>query len=192
MFTGIINHLGRFEKLSKEGFIFEAPLNLVKKLTISSSIAINGVCLTVKKKKGKKIFVDIMPETQQKTTLGNLQPNSLLNLEPSVTTETFFSGHLVQGHVDGKARLESIVKKDHSYLLKFSVSPKLCKYIVKKGSIAINGIALTVIETGKKFFTVGIIPFTWKNTMIHTLRAGDFVNLEVDMLAKYIEKLLRK
>lgn len=191
MFTGIINHLGRFKKLSKEGFIFEVPSNLEKKLTIGSSIAINGVCLTVKKKKGRKIFVDIMPETQQKTTLGNLQPNSLLNLELPVTAETFFSGHLVQGHVDGKARLESIVKKDHSHILKFSVSSKLCKYIVEKGSIAINGIALTVIETGKKFFTVGIIPFTWKNTMIHTLRAGDFVNIEVDILGKYIEKLVK-
>ena len=170
----------------------EVPSDLAKQITTSLSIAIDGVCLTVKKKNNCAIYVDIIPETLKKTALGKLEPKALVNLELPVTTKTFFSGHLVQGHIDGVARLKSVIKEGNSYILKFLIPHTLSKYVVKKGSIAVNGISLTVIEAGKNYFTIGIIPYTWDNTMLHTLNLGDFVNIEVDILAKYLEKLYEK
>lgn len=140
----------------------------------------------------ENISVDVMEETMKKTTLGTLKPHDLVNLELPVTVQSLFSGHIVQGHIDGTAKLADIIKKKNSHTLKFLIPSPLSKYIVPKGSIAVNGIALTVIEAGKGFFTVGIIPFTWYHTMLHKVKIGDLVNLEVDVLAKYVEKILRQ
>lgn len=192
MFTGIITHLGTFSNRVGNEFIFMIPQELTKHITASSSIAIDGVCLTVKRKKNRAIYIDVMPETLKKTTLGRFKPNTLVNLELPVTTKTFFSGHIVSGHIDGVAKLEAVSKRENSCILKFSLPYSLSMYIAKKGSIAVNGISLTVIDVGVNYFTVGIIPFTRDKTMLGTLRVGDFVNIEVDILTKYVERLLLK
>lgn len=192
MFTGIITDLGTFVKNKESEFVFKVPLKVARQITASSSTAINGVCLTVKKKERTLIYVDVMPETLKKTTLGNLKPNTLVNLELPVTLNTFLAGHIVSGHIDGVAKLEAVSKKGGSRVLKFSIPSSLSIFTAKKGSIAVNGISLTVIDAGANYFTVGIIPYTWNKTMLHTLKLGDFVNVEVDMLAKYLERLLGK
>lgn len=192
MFTGIINYVGKFAGQKGGEYMFEIPSDLLKQLNKGSSIALDGVCLTVKKKEDEKIYVDLMPETLEKTILGKLKPKSLVNLELPVTAETFLAGHIIQGHIDGISQLKKITKKGNSRTLKFSIPQTINKYVVEKGSIAINGISLTVIEAGKDFFTTGIIPFTWNETMFNTLKIGDFVNIEVDILAKYLERLIKK
>lgn len=192
MFTGIITHLGIFSKSVGNEFIFMIPQELTRHITTSSSIAIDGVCLTVKRKKNRTIYVDVMAETVKKTILGYIKPNTLVNLELPVTTKTFFSGHIVSGHIDGVSRLISIEKEENSFILKFSIFKPLAKYVVEKGSIAVNGTSLTVIEVGINYFTVGIIPYTWDKTMLHAIKLGDYVNIEVDILAKYLEKLSKR
>lgn len=192
MFTGIITYTGRFEEFTKERFSFKIPKELRMKIYKGASIAVDGVCLTVKNIKNSIVSVDVMDETLKKTTLGNLHSNALVNLELPVTPDSLISGHIVQGHIDGVAKLDNVVWEGNSRILKFIISSTLNKYIVEKGSIAVNGIALTVIEAGAEYFTVGIIPYTWDNTMLRALKLGDFVNIEVDILAKYIERLLKK
>lgn len=192
MFSGIISHLGIFIGQTKDGFKFRLPRDLIEQVHKGCSIAVNGVCLTVKKSEEENIYVDVMEETMKKTAFGSLKDDDLVNLELPVTSQTLLSGHIVQGHVDGTARLIDVKKGENGHIMKFSLSPAITKYIVSKGSIALNGISLTVIEAGQDFFSVGIIPFTLKNTMLHALKTGDFVNIEVDVLAKYVERLLKQ
>ncbi|MDD5147035.1 MAG: riboflavin synthase [Candidatus Daviesbacteria bacterium] len=189
MFTGIITHLGKLNKKDGPVFIFTADLNFCKKIRSGISIAINGVCLTVSKKTPRMFSVEIMPETLNKTMLENLKTDDLVNLELPLTPAGFISGHIVQGHVDAVAKLTNITKQGISHILKFSVPRKLSKYMVRKGSVAVNGISLTIIEASKNYFTVGIIPYTWTNTMLSNLHKNDVVNIEVDILAKYVERL---
>ena len=191
MFTGIITHLGTFLKQTHKGFMFVVPSDLAKRVTEGLSIAIDGVCLTVIKKEAATIYVELMPETLKKTTLGNLKSNAVVNLELPATIGTFFAGHIIQGHVDGVSQLKTVTERGNSRILEFSLPPNLSRYIVAKGSIAINGISLTLIEVGEDSFTVGVIPYTWNNTMLTHLKIGDFVNIEVDIFAKYLEKLLQ-
>jgi riboflavin synthase len=189
MFTGIISHFGKLQKKEKAVFIFTADDLLVKKLDAGTSIAINGICLTVLQKPTANIFsVEIMPETEKKTNMQYLQINDLVNLELPATPQTFLSGHIVQGHIDQISEILEIKPDDNSYIFTFSLPLSLNKYMVEKGSITINGISLTIISINKNSFTVGIIPHTWKNTMLHTAKKGNFVNIEVDVLAKYVEK----
>ncbi|MDO8577171.1 MAG: riboflavin synthase [Candidatus Daviesbacteria bacterium] len=191
MFTGIISHLGKLNKKEGSVFIFDAGRNFCKKIKKGMSIAINGVCLTALNKPiGNYFSVEVMPETLNKTMLGQLKKGNPVNLELPVTPQTYLSGHIVEGHIDGVSKLLDIKLKGNSRILKFSASP-FTKYIVPKGSIAINGISLTVIEARKDYFTVGIIPFTWDNTMLKLIKTGDLVNIEVDILAKYLEKLIK-
>lgn len=191
MFTGIITNLGKIVDKSNNQLKIKTDSDLIKKLNTSDSISINGICLTVVDIGKDNFKVDTMSETRQKTNLQNVKTTSLVNLELPLTPNSFLAGHIIQGHVDGVAKLTSVVKKENSHILKFSIPRALSKYIVKKGSIALNGISLTVIEAGSDYFTVGIIPYTWKNTMLHTVKLGSLVNIEVDILAKYLEKLLR-
>lgn len=192
MFTGIITNLGKISKREKNSLSVKANKNLIRKLSKGLSLAINGVCLTVTSKSKNGFNIDFIPETEARTNIKYLKRGNLVNLELPATPNTFFSGHLVQGHIDAVAKLEAMVKNGNSYILKFTTHPSLSKYIVIKGSIAINGISLTVIKSGKKYFTVGIIPYTWKETMLHTIKIGDFINVEVDILAKYLERLVKK
>lgn len=191
MFTGIITQTGKFTGKEDQLFNFRADEKVCKKLSLGASIAVNGVCLTVCKLRAKNSFsVMVMPETIKKTTLGSVQENDLVNLELPVTPEGFLAGHIVQGHVDGTGVIADIGKKGNSRILKIEVSSKLSKYIVEKGSVAINGISLTVIQAEKTYFTTGIIPYTWENTMLQAIKIGDRVNIETDILAKYIDKLI--
>lgn len=192
MFTGIITHLGRFSEKENLNFTFTADRSFCKKIKKGTSIAINGVCLTaLNKPTGNYFSITVIPETLNKTTLGQLKTGDSVNLELPTTPTSFLSGHIVQGHIDNVSKLLGIKIRGNSRLLKFSIPPALIKYIVPKGSIAINGISLTIIDVKKDYFTVGIIPHTWNHTMLKTIRTGDFVNIEVDILAKYVEKLIR-
>ncbi len=191
MFTGIITNLGKISKKGADKLSIKTNKKLVRKISDGLSIAVNGICLTVISKSEMEFSIDFIPETEAKTNIRYLKIGDLVNLELPATYESFLSGHIVQGHIDGIARLESIKKQNNSHILKFSISKSLSKYIVNKGSIAVNGISLTVTEIKKDFFTVGIIPYTWKNTISHSIQVGDFANIEVDILAKYLAKLMK-
>ena len=192
MFTGIISHLGRVESVEGAKFTFSAPASFIKSLKKGSSISVNGVCLTLKNSpSGRKFNVDLMPETQKRTSFSDLKKGDSVNLEPAMKTDSRFEGHIVQGHIDGTAKLGSVKKQGNSYIMTFAVPKPLTRYIAEKGSIAVNGISLTVISARGNQFTVGIIPYTWENTMLKRLKAGDKVNIEVDILAKYLEKLVK-
>lgn len=191
MFTGIITHLGKVKSRQKSVFVFNASPAFCKKIKNGTSIAINGVCLTVFKKPTVNSFaIEAMPETLNQTTLGNLRSKDLVNLELPPTPYEFLSGHIVTGHIDGVCKLTNITEFENSRILKLSISDSLSKFVVKKGSIAVNGISLTVIKAEKDFFTVGVIPYTWTHTMLNTLKLDDNLNIEVDILAKYTEKFL--
>lgn len=191
MFTGIITHLGFVKKKTATDLQIKTSSELLKKLSIGTSIAVNGICLTVVAKDKTTFSINFMPETAMKTNMQYLKEDNKVNLELPATADTLLSGHIVQGHVDGVAKITSIVKKGNSYLFAFSLPKKLKKYLVEKGSITVNGISLTVISVTSDEFTVGIIPHTWEYTMLHQAQVGDFVNIEVDVLAKYIENLIR-
>lgn len=191
MFTGIINDMGKLKK--KNGFIFsfEISPSFYKKIEEGTSVSINGVCLTVFKKQKYFFSVEIMPETEKRTMLKNLSTNDLVNLELPARADTLLSGHIVQGHIDGTAKIKEIKKDKNSRLITFSVSKKLAKYLVEKGSIAVNGISLTIAKLKRDDFIIGIIPYTWENTMLNKAKAGDLVNIEIDIIGKYLKKFIQ-
>jgi len=191
MFTGIITHLGTVKEKTENDLKIATTSELLKKLSLGTSIAVNGICLTVVSKDKTSFTINFMPETAEKTNIKYLNTGTDVNLELPATADTLLSGHIVQGHVDGSAKINSIVKKGNSYIFAFSIPKNLKKYIVEKGSIAVNGISLTVIAVTKDEFTVGIIPHTWAHTMLHQAQVSDFVNLEIDVLAKYLENLIK-
>ena len=187
MFTGIISHLGKVKNIKGNEFSFSVGASFLKIIKKGSSVAVNGVCLTVVGRSSQDSFkIEVMPETLNRTVLGDLKKGDLVNLELSLSASGRFEGHIVQGHVDGKATAVNIDKEGNSFIFKFRVDKSLTSYLVNKGSVCINGISLTVIEAKNDFFSVGIIPYTWNHTMIKNLKVGDKVNIEVDILAKYI------
>lgn len=193
MFTGIVTHNGRLQKITRDTYTFSAPKDYCRKLRTGTSVAINGMCLTVvKKPTGNTFSVELMPETRRRTMLRSLKKGDIANLELPATLKTFLSGHIVQGHIDGVGGIVTIAKDGKSKLVTVKISPLLASSVVRKGSITVNGVSLTVIDVTKDTFTVGIIPYTWNHTMFHTLKVGSFVNIEVDILAKYIKSFLRK
>lgn len=191
MFTGIISHLGILKERVGSTYAFSAPADFCKKLTIGASVSVNGTCLTVFQKTAANTFsVSIMPETQKRTILGSLKEGNSVNLELPATPDTFLAGHIVQGHVDGIGKVGKVEEVENSRLLTIKILKKLAWYIVEKGSIAINGVSLTVIAANKISLTVGIIPHTWEQTTFNTLQKGDSVNIEVDVLAKYVSQFM--
>lgn len=192
MFTGIISDLGTVFNKTKTSLLIKTDKDFLIGLEKGGSIAVDGICLTVVTCNKNSFKVNIMPETASRTNIQCLQSGDLVNLELPATMQSFLSGHIVQGHIDGTGTLLSMVKKNSSHILKFSIPAPLSKYIVEKGSIAVNGISLTIIEATKKYFVVGIIPHTWVKTMLHMIKVGDFVNIEIDILAKHVEKLLKR
>ena len=192
MFTGIISHLGKVKNIKGNEFSFSVGASFLKIIKKGSSVAVNGVCLTVVGRSSQDSFkIEVMPETLNRTVLGDLKKGDLVNLELSLSASGRFEGHIVQGHVDGKATAVNIDKEGNSFIFKFRVDKSLTSYLVNKGSVCINGISLTVIEAKNDFFTVGIIPYTWNNTMMSQLKVGDKVNIEVDILAKYVERIMK-
>lgn len=196
MFSGIIEKLGRVSSARREegSLILELETGY-RDLELGESVAVNGVCLTVtgSSPSGKTRFF-VSPETLDRTNLGTLQAGAVANLERSVRLETRLSGHLVQGHVDGMAVLESVVPEDGSRRLGFSLPNQLARFCVEKGSIALNGISLTIngieaADHGRSRIAITIIPHTWEHTNLHALQIGRAVNVEVDVIAKYVERL---
>ena len=192
MFTGIIQSIG---KLNKEKEILSIEiLNEAFEMNIGDSIAVDGICLTVKKIFNNKFTVDVSEETLKKTTLGEKSStNQIVNLEPALRISDRLGGHIVSGHVDGLGRVENIEKLEKSWLLTIKWQNRIfSKYIVDKGSICVNGISLTIAKSYNQgeLFTIAIIPHTWHNTNLKNLSIGEIVNLEVDALIKYVEKLL--
>lgn len=190
MFTGIINNLGKLQQKQGAVFTFQTSQAFCRKIRKGVSIAVNGACLTVMKKNERAFIVEVMPETKKQTMLGNLRTSDLVNLELPATAATLLSGHIVQGHIDGVGMIKKIAPQGNSKILTIGAPKALSKYIVKKGSIAVNGISLTIISTKPNYFTVGIIPYTWEQTMLRQIKIDNRVNIEVDILAKYLERLL--
>jgi len=192
MFTGIIEQQGMIQKKTAGRLHVQAESTFVKKLSPGASVAVNGACLTVSDIPAKDIFAaDVMPETLRRTTLGSLKQGSPVNLELPLKAEGRFGGHIVQGHVDGTAKVTHVGRSDNSHIVSFSAPEELTKYMVEKGSVAIDGISLTLIEVDDGGFSIGIIPHTKGHTTFARVVAGDMVNVEVDIVAKYVHKFTR-
>ncbi len=191
MFTGIITHLGSVVKKTSDTFVIRVSHDFYKKAKVGTSVSVDGICLTVTNtEKQHFLTFNFIPETSRKTNIQYLQPSDVVNLELSVAVETLLAGHLISGHVDGASHILDVQEDGNSHILTVATDQSLSKYVVHKGAIAVNGISLTVIEVQNTQFTVGIIPHTWEHTMLHTAKVGDVVNVEVDILAKYVEKLI--
>lgn len=188
MFTGIIETTGQVTGKTKNTLTIKPAMTL-EDLKLGSSIAVDGVCLTVSKLEKDHFTADVMPITFERTTLGERNVRDAVNLERAMAYGKRFEGHMVAGHVEGRATLVKMQIQDNAYHLHFSLDPQLSHYLIKTGSIALNGISLTVIDCHDEGFEVGIIPHTWENTNLQHLALGDKVNVETDLLAKYAIKL---
>ncbi len=189
MFTGIIEETGKILTITEKIVVIEADI-VLKDTKIGDSIAVNGVCLTVTDLKNNSFSADISPETYKITALKELKTNSIVNLERAMAANGRFGGHIVSGHVDSIAKIISIEKQSEFYNIKIELNDSSSKYVVKKGSITIDGISLTVAEIQNNIITLAIIPHTYENTNLKTHQKDDLVNIEVDIFAKYIEKFL--
>ena len=193
MFTGIVEEIGTVVSISQGAKAAKMTLqgNLIfEDMHIGDSIAVNGVCLTVTEKTSNTFIVDVMPETLRRSSLGKLSKGSKVNMERSMAANGRFGGHIVSGHIDGTGEIESFVKEDNAVWVTIKASSKLLKYIIEKGSITIDGISLTVAYVDNRCFKVSLIPHTAANTTLLTKKAGDIVNLENDIVGKYIDKLM--
>lgn len=193
MFTGIIETLGTVESIEKDGtnVHFDISSSLTNDLKIDQSVAHNGVCLTVVAVDDDVYRVTAIDETLQKTNLKNWDVGKKINIERCMPASGRFDGHIVQGHVDQTGRVESISNQDGSWLFDFSFDPTKGNVTVEKGSITINGTSLTCFNSKNGKFTVAIIPYTYENTNFHELQVGDEVNLEFDIVGKYIQRIIR-
>lgn len=192
MFTGIIECMGSVKEVSSAGanrsFWVESPLS--SSFKVDQSIAHNGVCLTVEEISGNRHRVTAVLETLQKTNLGDWQPGTSVNLERSLLPTNRLDGHFVQGHVDATAVCESVTDQDGSYEFVFSFPEQFAPLVIEKGSVCVNGISLTAFGVSRNSFKVAIIPYTWQHTNLQFLKAADTVNIEFDMLGKYILRRL--
>jgi riboflavin synthase len=196
MFTGIILTKGRVTSLAERDGDWElgvdaAGLDLAR-TAIGDSICVQGVCLTVTRKQGVCFFADVSRETLAKTTLGKLKVGSNVNLEPSLRAGDALGGHMVSGHVDAVGSLRRLDQDARSWRLVFELPPALTRFVAAKGSISLNGVSLTVNNTEGEQFDVNIIPHTHAVTTLGELRVGDEVNIEIDVIARYLEKLMTK
>lgn len=189
MFTGIIRGMG--STLVSDGSNLTVRVSeSLEGLKEGDSISINGTCLTVNHIDGDHFSVDTMPETIKRTNLGKLKPGVLVNLERALTLESPLGGHIVQGHVDATGVLKRLDKDGDAMLMEFEAPSNVIKYVVEKGFIAVDGISLTVVEVSGLTFTVSVVKYTLEHTTLGCLGTGSIVNIEVDILAKYVEKLL--
>jgi len=187
MFTGIIQNIGLFKgyRQGKQEIAVQAP-SLASQIEIGGSLAVNGVCLSLIRKEKDTLFFNLSLETIKVTTLGSLRPNERLNLEHPLSLSTPLSGHLLSGHVDCRAKVIRISERKNGRRLKISFPPDQRNYFIPKGSVAANGVSLTIAELGNSWFEVELIPITLKNSNLGDLRAGDAVNVECDMIGKYV------
>jgi riboflavin synthase len=195
VFTGIVEEMGTLRHVSptSSGSRLEiACARVLDRLSVDDSINVAGACLTVIDRDDRGFASDIVPETIARTTLGGLMRGSRVNLERAATPETALGGHLVQGHVDGIAKLVARRAVGEGARLRFGLPRTAARYVVMKGFITIDGVSLTVAGLGKTYFEIALIPHTAERTTLGALRVGEAVNVEVDIVAKYVERLLRK
>lgn len=190
MFTGIIQ--GTSKIIDNGKLLTLAPHAILKKTKLGGSVAINGVCLTLVKRSVKGLLFEVMPETLRKTNLGALKKNNIVNIEPALKVGDELGGHIVQGHVDGVGTVKKIVADGYNTLVEIIVPSDLHQYLVLHGSITLDGISLTVARLGAKTVTVSLITETLIRTTWKTLAVGQKINIEVDVLGKYIKRLLKK
>lgn len=194
MFTGIIESIARVNKVVVEGtnkhFCFVSPIS--HELKVDQSVSHNGVCLTVTKVEGNQHWVTAIDETLKKSTLGLLTSGDEVNLERCMIANGRFDGHVVQGHVDQTGKCISVEDAGGSWIFNFEYDPSLGNITVEKGSISINGVSLTCFNSKDNGFTVAIIPYTYEHTNFHQIKSGIFVNLEFDIIGKYVKRLLNK
>lgn len=194
MFTGIIETLGEITNLEKEGSNLHITVDSVitSELKIDQSVAHNGVCLTVVSLNENAYTVTAIEETLLKTSLGNLKVGDKVNLERAMILGSRLDGHIVQGHVDQTGICTSVNEKDGSWIFSFEYDAAANNPTIEKGSITIDGTSLTVVDSGKNFFSVAIIPYTYENTRFKTYQVGTIVNLEFDVIGKYVAKLMKQ
>lgn len=193
MFTGIVEEIGTvlgIKRGIKSAVITIRAEKIMEDMHDGDSIAVNGVCLTVISFAGGQFSADVMPETLDRSSLGLLKPGSHVNLERAMAADGRFGGHIVAGHIDGTGSIQEVRKDDNAVWYTIKTDSKIMRYIIEKGSIAIDGISLTVADTGKDYFKVSIIPHTLQETILEEKGRGDIVNLENDCVGKYVEHLL--
>lgn len=191
MFTGLIEAMAEVAEVkpTPAGFRLRLSTPIAKELVPGESIAVNGVCLTVIAADTEGLHTDISPETARVSTLGSLKRGALVNIERPLRADARLGGHFVQGHVDATASVEEIRQDGDSYWITFKFPPLLAPYIVRKGSIAVNGISLTVAGVDDRRFDVQIIPYTWEHTTLQRMKTGEFVNVECDIIGKYVVRV---
>src|SRR5712692_6966409 len=193
MFTGIIEELGSVREVEKRGddarIVIEARM-VTEGSRDGDSIAVNGVCLTALDVRPDSFAADVSKETLFRSTLGSLRAGWLVNLERSVTPVTRLGGHIVQGHVDARGKFLGSENHGDSWTVRIAYPPEIARYLVFKGSVAVEGISLTIAELTDDYFEIAVIPKTWEVTNFSHLKPGDEVNLEVDVIAKYVERIL--
>lgn len=193
MFTGLVAELGTVQKLEQQGASYHltvAAKKVMQTLKIGDSVAVNGVCLTVVRMDEAAFTADVMPETVRLTNIGELQAGDKVNLERTLRLCDGLDGHIVSGHVEGQGVIASRRPEGIAMVVTITTPPELLKYIIKKGSIAIDGISLTVTQVAETSFSVSLIPHTAKETTLGFKDVGDSVNLETDIIGKYVERML--
>lgn len=195
IFTGIVEAIGNVRSVRAGSgvaqIVIAYPTGALDDIKVGDSIAVQGICLTATSITADSFTADVSKETLEHSSIKYLSAGKKVNLERAMMLSSRLGGHIVQGHVDGVGKLKRVTKEANSYLMTFSAPAELMRYIVYKGSIAVSGVSLTVAKTAKDFFSVAVIPHTYEQTTLSTLKAGDMVNIETDVLARYIEKLLK-
>jgi len=188
MFTGIIEEVGKVASVKSASLVLTAS-DVLQGMELGGSIAVNGVCLTITGFNTNSFSVDIMPETLKRTNLGLLSAGDRVNLERPLAVGGRLGGHLVQGHVDATGRITSIIGEGEALLVRFEAPPEVMRYVVEKGFVAIDGVSLTVVTRDTSSFQVSVVDYTRRHTTLGSRRVGDMVNLEADIIAKYVERL---
>jgi riboflavin synthase len=188
MFTGIIEEIGTV-RAARSGRLAIAAERVLEDTKSGDSMAVNGACLTVVELSGNSFSVDVMPETLRRTTLGLLRPGDKVNLERPLSVGGRFGGHFVQGHIDGVGKVISATRENEALLVRYETPSEIMRYVVEKGFIAVDGVSLTVVEYEATSFKVSLVAYTIESTILGDKRPGDVVNLEVDIIAKYVERL---
>lgn len=194
MFTGIIEEIGIIESItrsSRKNSLTILCRKILEDIKLGDSISVNGICLTVNSFNHRGFTVDVMPITFQKTNLQNCQNGNHVNLERALQLQSRLGGHLVSGHIDGVGKIQSIIRLDNALIFSIAIAPEQRKFLIPEGSICLDGISLTIFELGTDFMKVSLIPETMKNTIMQYKKAGDLVNLETDMIGKYLYNFLQ-
>ena len=194
LFTGLIQDIGKILKMDRQrgGVALTISTRLdLSAARLGDSVAVDGACLTVVKLSGHSFTVEVAPETLQRTTLATMKEGQTVNLETPLKISDPLGGHMVSGHIDGTGEIIGSEPEGNAQRIRFRVPPPIGRYLIEKGSVAVDGISLTVAECGEEEFSVSVIPHTWQKTTLIGKKAGDRVNIENDLIAKYVEKFLR-